>query len=58
MVERVGLVEAASLAVPDLYYEFEHDGRTGGRFAREIDRFVERAVLEGVESVGDVTTEV
>ena len=48
MVERVGLVEAAALAVPDLLGEFEHDGRTGGRFTREIDLFVARAVLEGV----------
>ena len=57
MVERVGLVEAAALAVPDLLGEFEHDGRTGGRFAREIDLFVARAVLEGVDSVSGVTAE-
>jgi len=48
MVERVGLVEAAARALPDLLGEFEHDGRTGGRFTREIDRFVERAVLDGI----------
>ena len=57
MVERVGLVEAAALAVPDLLGEFEHDGRTGGRFTREIDLFVARAVLEGVNSVSGVTAE-
>ena len=57
MVERVGLVEAAALAVPDLLGEFEHDGRTGGRFTREIDLFVARAVLEGVDSVSGVTAE-
>jgi len=55
MVERVGLVEAAALALPDLLGEFEHDGRTGGRFTREIDRFVERAVLDGVEFIDEVT---
>ena len=57
MVERVGLVEAAALAVPDLLGEFEHDGRTGSRFTREIDLFVARAVLEGVDSVSGVTAE-
>jgi integrase/recombinase XerC len=51
------LVEAAALAVPDLLGEFEHDGRTGGRFTREIDLFVARAVLEGVDSVSGVTAE-
>jgi len=55
MVERVGLVEAAARALPDLLGEFEHDGRTGGRFTREIDRFVERAVLDGVEFIDEVT---
>ena len=57
MVERVGLVKAVALAVPDLLGEFEHDGRTGGRFTREIDLFVARAVLEGVDSVSGVTAE-
>ena len=57
MVERVGLVEAAALAVPDLLGEFENDGRTGGRFARGIDLFVAWAVLEGVDSVSGVTAE-
>ena len=58
VVERMVLAEVASNVARGLVREFADDGRTAGRFGREIDRFVERALVEGAEFVDEVTAEV